>query len=86
MTIEYVPQCKEEIVEVVRLIPQERVQQRTVHQIVKIVEVFQIIHQEGLSQRIIDRIVHVPVVMQRQVPATQTVQKTVHVPQVQFFD
>ena len=37
----------------------------------------QIIHQERISKRIIDRIVNVPVVMQRQVPIIQTVQKTV---------
>ena len=36
--------------------------------------------------RIIDRIVCVPVVMQRQVPTIQTVQKTVEVRQVQFLD
>ena len=34
VTIEYVPQVMEDIGEVVRLIPQERVQQRTVEQIV----------------------------------------------------
>ena len=84
-----------EIIEVVRLIPQERVQQHTVEQIVdvpvpqvveEIAEVVQIIHQERISERIIDRIVDVPVVMQRQEPTIQTVQKTVEVPQVQFLD
>ena len=36
--------------------------------------------------RIIDRIVDVPVVMERQEPTIQPVQKTVEVPQVQFLD
>ena len=36
MTIEYVPQVVAEVVKVVRLIPQERVQQRTVEQIVDV--------------------------------------------------
>ena len=70
----------EDIVEVVRLIPQERVQQRTVEQIVhvpvpqaveEILEVVQIILKERILERIIDRIVDVPVVMQRQVPTIQ---------------
>ena len=91
VTIEYVPQVMAEIVEVVRVIPQERVQQRTVEQIVdvpvpqvveEIVEVVQIIPQGRLSVRINDRIVSVPVVMQRLVPIIQTVQKTVEVLQV----
>ena len=95
MTIEYVPQVTEEIAEVVRLFPQERVQQRTVEQIghvpvpqvvEEIVEVVQIIPQERVSKRIIDRIFVVPVVMQRQVPTIQTVQKTVEDPRVRFFD
>ena len=88
---ECVLEVMEEIVEVVRLIPQKRVQQRTVEQTVDVsvphvveemVEVVQTIHQEGISERIIDRIVDVPVVMQRQVPAIQTVLKTVEIPQV----
>ena len=95
VTIEYVPNVVHEIIEVVRLIPQERVQQRTVEQIVhipvpqvveEIAEVVQIIPQERVSKRIIDRIVNVPVVTQRQVPTIQTVQKTVKVLQVQFLD
>ena len=36
VTIEYVPKVVGEIIEVVRLIPQERVQQRTVEQIVHV--------------------------------------------------
>ena len=36
MTIEYVPKVVDEIIEVVRLIPQERVQQRTLEQIVQV--------------------------------------------------
>ena len=92
VTIECVPQVVDEIIEVVRQIPHERIQQRTVEQIVhvsvaQVVEemagVVQIIPQERVSKRIIDRIVDVPVVMQRQVPIIQTVQKTVEVPQVQ---
>ena len=95
VTIEYVPKVVDEIIEVVRLIPQERVQKRTVEQIVhvpvpqvveEIAEVVQIIHQERISKRVIDRIVDVPVVTQRQVPTIQTVQKTVKVLHVQFLD
>ena len=74
MTTEYIPQVMEEIAEVERQIPQERVQQRTLEQIVhvpapqvveEIAGVVQIIPQERVSKRIIDRIVEVPVVMQR---------------------
>ena len=36
MTIEYVPQVMAEVVEVVRLVPQERVQRRTVERIVHV--------------------------------------------------
>ena len=90
MTVGCVPQVVDEIIEVVRLIPQERVQQRCprpVPQVVgEIVEVVQIMPQERISKRIDDRIVDAPVLMQRQVPIIQTVQKTVEVPQVQFFD
>ena len=42
--------------------------------------------QERISKRVIDRIVDVPMVVQRQVPIIQTVEKTVEVPQVQFLD
>ena len=84
VTIQYVPKIVDEIIEVVRLIPQERVQQRAREQIVhvsvppvveEIAGVVQIIPQERISKRIIDRIVDVPVVTQRQVPTIQTVQK-----------
>ena len=80
VTIEYVPQVVDEIIEIVRLIPQERVQQRTVEQIVhvpvpqvvnKIAGVVQITPEERFSKRIIDRIVDVPVAMQRQVPTSR---------------
>ena len=95
VTIEHVPQVADEIIEVVRLIPQESVHQRTVEHIVRVPvpqvgevsEVVQIIPQDRISERIIDRIVDVQVVvMQRQVPMIQTVQKTMEVPQVQFLD
>ena len=89
VTIEYVPQVMSEILEVVRLIPQEHGQivDVSVPQVVEeLVEVVQIFPQEHFSERIIDRIVYVPVVMQRQVPIIQTVQKTVEVLQVQFLD
>ena len=85
----------EEIAEVVRLMPQERVQQRIAEQFVfvsvpqvveEIAGVVQIILQERISKRIIDRIVDAPVVMQRQVPTIQTVQKIVEVSRVQFSD
>ena len=78
--IEYVPQVVDEIIEVLRVIPHERVQQHTVEQIVHVpvpqivgetVEVVQMIPQECISKRIIDRIVDVPLVMQRQVPSSR---------------
>ena len=77
MTIEYVQQVVDEIIEVVRLILQVRAQQRTVEQTVhvpvpqvveEIAGVVQIIPQERISERIFDRTVDVPVVMQSQVP------------------
>ena len=86
VTNEYVPKVVDEIIVVVRVIPQERVQQRTVEQSVhvpvpqvvgEIMEVVQITPQERISERIIDRIVDVPVAVQRQVPTIQTVQETV---------
>ena len=91
MTIEYVPQGVDETIEVVRLIPQKRVQQRSVEQIVhvpvlQVVEATAEVVQVRISKRIIDRTVDVPVVMQRQVSIIQTVQKTVKVLQVQFFE
>ena len=59
MTIENVPQDMAEIVEVVRLIPQERVHQRTVEQIVhvpvpQVVEEMAEVVQESISKRITD--------------------------------
>ena len=84
VTIECVPKIVDEIPEIVQLIPQERVQQHTMEQIVHVlqpqaveemVEVVQIIPQQRISKRIIDRIVDVPLVIQRQVPIIQTVQK-----------
>ena len=78
-----------------RSIPQERVQQRTAEQIVDVpvpqvvdeaAGVVQIILQDRISKRIVDRFVDVPVVMQSRVLTIQTVQKTVEVLQVQFFD
>ena len=95
VTIECFPQVVYEFDEVVRLIQQERVQQRIVEQIVhvpvqQVVEgiagLVKIIHQERISKRLVDRFFDVQVVMQRQVPTIQTVQKTVDVPQVRFFD
>ena len=68
VTIEYVPRVADEIVGVVRLIPQERVQLRTVEQIVNVpvpqvfgvkVELVQIIPQERISKRVVGRIVGV---------------------------
>ena len=89
--IEYVPQVNE----VVRSIPQKRVEQRTVEQIVH-VPVPRVLEensgscpdhsQERISEQIIDRIVGVPVAMQRQAPIIQTVRKTVKVLKVQFID
>ena len=93
MLIEYVPQVMEEIDEVVRSIPQERVEQRTVEQIVHVPvprvveEIAEVVHsQERISEQIIDRIVGVPVAIQRQAPIIQTVRKTVKVLQVQFIE
>ena len=62
------PQIHELIVEVVKIIPQEQVQQRTVEQIVdvpvqqivdNIVDVAQIIFQERVSERVVEDIVDV---------------------------
>ena len=54
VTIEYVPQVMEEIVEVVCLIPQERVQQRTMEQIVY-VPVPQVVEETAKVVQIIPR-------------------------------
>ena len=65
-----VPHFLENVVEVVQIVPQERVLIRTVEQIVdtptlqsqdEIVEVIQLILQEGISERILEQIVEVPV-------------------------
>ena len=71
----------EEIVEVMRLIPQERIQQRTVEQMVVVSRVSSRERNGGSGpdhspERIIrDRIVDVTVVVQRQIPTSQTIQK-----------
>ena len=95
VTIGCVPQVVDEIIEVVRLIPQERVQQRNVEQIVH-VPVPQVVgeivesgpdHSPGAYLEAYHR------PNRRcasgdatQVPIIQTAQKTIEVPQVQFFD
>ena len=59
-----------DVVEVVQIIPQERIQQRIVEQIVdvpvpqvveEILEVIKVIPQERVSERIVEQIVDVPV-------------------------
>ena len=93
MTIEYVPKDMAEIVEVVRLIPQERVHQRTVEQIVhvtapqvveEIAEVVQTIPRR--ASRSVSPMCQV--LKQSQVPTIQTVPRTVReqMPQMQFRD
>ena len=95
MTIEYVPQVMAEIVEVVRLIPQERVHQRTVEQVVhvpepqvveKIADVVQTIHRSASRSVSPTESSMCQVMKQRQVPTVQTVPRTVEVPQVQFLN
>ena len=81
-----VPHLMEKTIEVVKLIPQERVQNRTVEQIIDMPVVVQRQVQETVEVpqlQFIDKAVDVPVVVQRQVPIVQKVQKTVEVPQAQ---
>ena len=86
------PVIFEEIDEVVRLIPQERIQQRTVEQIVVVSRISSRERNGGSGpdhspERIIrDRIVDVPVAIQRQIPTIQTIQKQWRVLQIQFID
>ena len=84
-----------EIVEVVRLIPQERVHQRTVEQMVhvpvplvveEIAEVFQTIPRRALRSVSPTESSMCQVVKQRQVPTVQGIPRTVEVPQVQFMN
>ena len=92
----YVPKIVDEIIEVVRLIPQQRVQQRTVEQIVHVPEP-QVVgrnsgrgpdHSPGTYLESYRR----PNRRCASCDATpkcstlQTVKKTVEVPQMQFFD
>ena len=77
---EDIPQVIEEIDEVVRLIPQERIQ-RTVEQIVVVPRTSSRERDGGSGpdhspeRIIVDRIVDVTVVVQRQIPTIQTIQK-----------
>ena len=81
-----VPHMMEKTIEVMKLIPQERVQNRTVEQVID-VPVLQIQETVEVPQiQLIDEVVDVPVVVQRQVPTVEKVQKTVKVRQVQFID
>ena len=66
-----VPQVVEEILETIRIIPQERVQQRTVEQVIdvrvpqvveQVVEVVKIIPQERIQQRTVEQIQEIPVI------------------------
>ena len=89
MTIEYVPQVMAEIVEVVRWIPQERVHQRTVEQIVQ-VPTPQVVEEIAEVVRTIPRSASRSVSptessMCQEVPTIQAVPRTVEVPQVQFL-
>ena len=79
----------EKTIEVVKFIPQERVQNRTVEQIIDMPVVVQRQVQETVEVPqipFIDEAVDVPVVVQRQLPVVQKVQKTVEVPQAQSTD
>ena len=84
-----VPHMMEKTIEVVKLIPQEKVQNRTMERIIDMPVMAQ--HQvqkrlpRFLQTEFIDKAVDVPVVMQRQVPTVQKVQKTAEVPQVKFI-
>ena len=84
-----------EIVEVVRLIPQERVHQRTVEQTVhvpapqvveEIAEVIQTIPKSASRSVSPTESSMCQVVKQHQVPTIQAVPRTVEVPQVQFLN
>ena len=81
----------EEFIEVVRLIPQERIQQRTVEQIV-VVSCTSSRETNGGNEpdhspeRIIrDKIVDVTMVVQRQIPTIQN-SRTMEILQIQFLD
>ena len=69
------------IVEIVRLIPQERIQKRTVEQIVVVHRISSRERNGGSGpdhspERVIrDRVVDVPVAIQRQIPTIRTIQK-----------
>ena len=81
-----VPQMMEKTIEVVKPIPQEQVQNRTMGRVID-VPVLQIQETVEVPQvQFIDRAVDVPVVMQRQVPIVQKVQRTVEVPQARSTD
>ena len=80
-------------------IPQERVQQRTVEQIIDVlvppaVDEIVEVPQERISECIVEQVIdvpsaartHVPVVTHRQVPTIQKVQKTFEVPQGKYVD
>ena len=75
-----------------RLIPKERIQQRTVEQIVVVSRISSRERNGGSGpdhspERIIrDRIVDVTVMVQRQIPTIHTIQKTMEILQIQFLD
>ena len=83
------PVIIEEIVKVVRLIPQERIQQRTVEQIVVVSRTSSRERNGGSEpdhspERIIgDKIVDVTMVVQRQIPTIQTIHKKMEILQIQ---
>ena len=72
-------------IEGVKLIPQEQVQNHTVEQIID-VPFHRFMRLEVPKIQFIDKAVDVPVVVQRQVPIAQKVQKTSEVPQMQLID
>ena len=82
------PQTIKETMEVIQLTPQNQIPERIVeetdvlvpHEEEEIIEVLQ------KQVQCIDEIIDLPVAMQRQVLASQTAQKSVEVPQVQFLD
>ena len=79
----------EKTIEVVKFIPQERTQNRTVEQIIDMPVMMQRQAQKTVEVpqvQFIDKAVDVPVIVQRQVPIVQKVQKTEEVPQAQSTD
>ena len=81
-----VPHMMEKTTEVMKLIPQEHVENHTVGQIIDMPVMMQRQVQKSVEVpqiRSIDEAVDVPVIVQRQVPIVRKVQRSVEVPQAQ---